>query len=401
MTLRRAFAVLVALSGGLLACQIIAGIERVDKEASPIPDVVVEVAPDTFRPDPCDHAGVAPRPAVDDDPDKKGTYILAFRRLGLTGKNDAGTVVGRDIDGVCTCDKREGTLEAGASPCTPRVAIDNVCDEDAGIDNASARLFTTLGALPGGEVDEVANVNDNIANGVQGAILYISDYNGRANDREVLVGIMLSYGIIDPGTDDCAGTPNTLETPTRYSPTWCGRDKWSYSTKFVQPSTKLPVVLGAGYVNDYQVVFSTLAPIKVFIGESELGVGSPTVTTKLVPRADGKFDATGGLLTGRLPVLDLLAAFGAFRDPASTNSDAGAAYVCRSPVFEVARTVLCNAVDIMASPPFDFQGSTCNALSTAVTFEAEAAELGSELTVDLLDHDCAPGKPGTPTYGCP
>ncbi|MBS2015786.1 MAG: hypothetical protein JST00_23060 [Deltaproteobacteria bacterium] len=399
--MRRAWIVGLVLGGCVAACQLIAGIDRVDKEASPNIEAAVDAGTDGARPeDPCKHASVAPRPAVDDDPEKKNVYVMAFRTLGLTGKTDAG-VAGRDIDGVCTCDRREGTAEGGASPCTPRVALDNVCDDDGGIDNASARLFTTLGAIPGSSVDEGANVNGNIANGVQGALLYVSEYNGRANDREVLVGIMLSYGIIDPGTDDCASTPNTAETPTRYPPTWCGRDKWSYSSKYVQPSTKTPVVLGAGYVSDYQLVFSTLAPIKLFIGESELGIGSPTVTARLLPRPDGKFDATGGLLTGRLPVNDLLAAFGAFRDPASSGSDAGATYVCRSPAFEVARQVLCNAVDLMASPPFDFQGAACNAISTGVTFEAAAAEIGSELTVDLLDHDCAPGKPGTPIYDCP
>ena len=377
-------AALVAVA--LVACQVVAGIDRVEKvdPGSSTPDASDGDAKlDSGPSDPCSHALPPPQPDNDDDRDAElPPFYLALRTLDVIAK-EGSLYRGFDLDGACTCDDRPGTAFGGEASCTPKV---RQCDQDGGIDNKGAALFEKF-APTGYSPNEVANRG--IAQGRRGLLLYIKNYNGKKNDRQVSVGLLVTHGIIDGS--GCGTTSGQVHSP----PGWCGNDLWTFPVGQVKPTTKEPLFQGNGYVNDGVLVFRSDEETTVLFGGTLLPFGSPMMAARLGQNQDGHW-TLDGLLGGRLPVTDLLAAVGTINDP-----QGGGNGLCNNAaLFGTVKKELCDAVDINKSNAFDFKQGACDGVSTAIAFTAEQASVGEERTEPPESHPCDKANVPPDLYTC-
>ena len=417
MKRRIAFFALV-LASTALACQLIAGIDRVATEERPerLPDPpdVYEAAPPV--PDPCAHVMPPPPPLTDDEPaieKQLPSFEVALREFHLLARNDAGTPIGFDQDGVCTCDDRPATAHDGGSSCMGPVT----CDADGGVDNGSSTIFDKFGTIVP-DIDQAANINKHILLGETGTLIEISNYNGRANDKAVNVGIIVSNGI-----NDGSGCGTNDGGPPPYPAGFCGNDIWTVDPKGVigDRPPYASSLSAAGYVTNHTLVISDpTGYFEVPFGDVRLRLYSPIVVATIVP-----LDASGnprdpnapppdpndryyaledGLLAGRLSASTILAASGALRQPGSSAADAGEKYFCQSGAFPVLTAALCGARDIASSRQVDFDPKvTCDALSATSSFRAGPAVVGDKFPGFFPANPCVVGDGGVSAslYLCP
>lgn len=404
---RRLAALAAVLVTAVVACQFVVGIERTDKVAAVAADAADEgvVTADAGPPDPCPHTGPIKAPSVDDAPTVElPTFVLAVDAVQLSG-----TAGGFDLDGVCTCDSRPGSSRGGVASCEAK----KNCDDNQGIDNQSSELFANLS--PTGNIDDVAGVNPDIQRGRRTILLFLRKYNGRANDREVEVGLAVSDGVREIGCPT-----STKDQVSGYvTPGWCGNDKWTVLPGLVKNG--FPVSYNAGYVNDYRMVVQLDRAATVPFGDLGLEFGSPVSVGKIVPLgvdlkprdasrppAAGEerlFAIEGGILAGRMTSAGLLAAAGTLE---LAGPDGGRQPLCQNGLFLAIKTRICESVDIARSRSFDFQpGYTCDAISSAMGYSARPALLGPEFQSTVTQNGCSPvgDKPRDPspyvtTYAC-
>jgi hypothetical protein len=380
-------------------------------EVAEAPDAGVpadaEPAPDAGPADPCAHVGPAAAPATDDATDVElPPFVLAVSDLHAGDDS-----LGFDLDGVCTCDGAEGAAHAGASSCN---VVGKRCDPDGGVDDgfgAFARQFASFYDIDG-------IMTKMIAAGRRTVLLQISKYNGRANDREVAVGLIVSEGI------RVAGCPTSVYDDKKkvYSPGWCGDDAWSLSADSVLQSggQAQPISIGSAYVTDYELVVRVGGSLAMPIGEDNrpIQIGSPVIAGKLVPlgadlaprdpsrppaQGEERLYRVDGVLAGRMTASDLLAAIG-MQPSAPGSSDE----LCqKGTAFQVAKQQVCDALDIARTGQLDFDPqASCDALSGALGFTAEPALRGDVQANELSPDPCTPGPTGDPldasvTYHCP
>jgi hypothetical protein len=423
MVKRHVFVIALAAAALVVACQIVAGIERVDKTPAAAVDASDVVTPPTGPTDPCPHENPPPISASEDDNVELPTFAVAIRTLDLLAKSDAGTTLGYDLDRVCTCNTSPLTFGLGKPACAPRGMDPKIqCDGEGGVDNQSALLFG-LYDQPPLNINEAANVNDTIGDGHQTILLSISKYNGRANDREVLVGLLVSRGLRDaPATKP--GCTSTLNAGTgEYTPAWCGDDAWSITRASTLSGTKLPARTAKGYVTNYRLVANVLnGDTVVPFGPTAIGLGDAIFTGQIVPLdtslkpRDGSKPPTAGeerlyavdhaVMAGRLPVHDMLAVAGTFAVPFTD----GGKHLCADNQFFVAQGIICSYLDLPTSAADDLDAAApCNALSFAASFSAFPALVGDFYDPPPEPNECIPladgGVPPTATagatYDCP
>lgn len=398
-SLFRGFVATVGVAFTIAACQLVAGIERVDK----VP-VEERFTPDP-RPvpaDPCKHAVPPGPPATDDDVDTVvAPRYLAFKTVVLQTQPTG--IVGLDLDGVCTCNRAPFTAFDGGSSCAPRKDGGD-CDGEGGIDNKAGEVFTLLSLTGGVPLDQAAQ--SSIDKGLRTVLLNLNLWNGKANDKDVEVGIIVSRGLVDP--TGCGSTvPGTFQPPG-----WCGRDKWSFpsNTTTLDRGVLLPVNRSKGHVTEGTLVYRQDGPVTFFLGAVTVTFNSPILTGKLSRTAAGLLRLEG-LLAGRLAISEMLGAIGQYEpdviEPieddggdAGEAGDAGSSRVCKSPVFNALKQAACEAVDLQASDVFDHSGGQCDAISIALRFVAEEAQLGGERDVPLPITECHPTRVDASLYSC-
>ncbi|AKV01811.1 hypothetical protein AKJ09_08474 [Labilithrix luteola] len=392
--IRKTAAIAITLGMLVAACQLVAGIERVDKDIAAA-DVTTDAGnPDPGAiPDPCQHARPPGKPSRDDDPTRElPAIVLAMKQFSL--KDEDNIQPGFDLDGVCTCDTRPGSADGGASSCVRKG--DPICDADGGVDNSfaiAAKSFD-IGSF---DIDKFAGVNESIARGRGGGLFFIRKYNGRANDLEVEVGLIGAYGVVSSRCPE--SQPDDGGMPT-YSPGWCGDDEWTYAPKTMVGG--FPIVFGSGYVHDYHLVIRVDRSVTVPFGEIGLSMNSPVFVATLVPldehmaprdpnqpptASQERFYAIeDGTIAGRVSATDLLSAAGA----AATPAGFGQGYVCQTPgVYELVRGQICQALDVAQSPNLDFQpGYGCDAVSMSIRFSAQPARLGEGIDPSNPPNPC-------------
>ena len=405
-------ALIAALLVSAAACQILAGIGDDNFTVAPrdaSPDVDVDVA-EVGPPDLCPHAVPGQAPERSDSDDERA-FLFAVRSVDLTGRGDAGDPVGFDLDGVCACDPRDprGTVPS----CVAPAGATNACDFDGGIDNAAVSLFDAVKGFVPANSDPQADYNHQLDCGQLSILLLITKYNGQANDTEVIVGVVESSGIRAPHDageppDDagCFVDGGLAET---YLPRHDGTDLWSVPSATVRTTSAGLQAANAitGSVKNFQLVFDGRkleSRIPVVFATTVVSISTPVLSVKLVPvdqngkdipvdgagriqSADGKaasFRLANGVLTGRAPVDDALAAAGA--------TPIGGKFLCESALeYGIVKSVVCGAADTAAIPPRDFKAdSPCDAISVVFQFNAVAAGL------DSTPHD-PPGRDS----GCP
>jgi hypothetical protein len=411
---RRLFVVLAALGATVVACQLVAGIERVDKAEPPPPEAGPDLSiPDTSIPDPCDHVRPPSRTNKDDAPnDSVPDLLLALRTVTILPPG--GKTLGFDLDNSCTCDERPGTRNEGGASCETSRKV--VCDADGGVDNQAASTIAVYSGFL--DIDKAANINNRIAVGQQTAILVLSEYNGLANDNHVTFGLFTSEGMREP-----PGCPGSVTDPSGIStPTWCGEDNWTATSTTAQINNGkvVPQSAGSGYVTEYQFVIDEYrGAASIPFGAYKLSLGSPVAAGRLVP-LDGNLNPVDtsqpdvvartkywrvddGVLSGRIRASDVLAAFGTVNTP----GDAGGAPkppLCTDKVFfPVLKDQLCGAIDISSSKDFDFVAKArCDAVSVAIGLTAGSVRVTTSMPPADAGNVCYPIADGAaPTAGPP
>jgi hypothetical protein len=409
------------------ACQVIGGIDRVAKEDPPPPaaDAAAD-APPPVPADPCAHAALPPKPAVDDaplDPDQLPPFLLAVESLNLIPTDAAGAVRGLDLDGVCTCDPRPFTFGDGGAACQPRAGGVVACDLDGGADNQGGVLFQQYDKLL--DVNAGAGIDEDIQAGRQTLLVTLVGYNGRANDREVDVGLMLSQGIAAQ-PPDAPGCTSTFDPSSgTWSATFCGSDAWTIvkTSALGTNHPPIPIRTGRGWVNDYELVVSIGGgDVPVPFGSLVVDVAQASLTGKLVPLGadlqprDGSrppkpeeqrlYRLDGALVVGRLPGSELLAVVGSFAEPGG-----GGRRICQDDAyFEPIKGEICKQLDIARTSERDLdQSVACDAISFGAAFDAFPALDGDYVEPKESPNVCRPsGDGGAPdaaapgvSYACP
>jgi len=418
---RKIAVVAMVLGVTVIACQVVAGIERVDKTDP----VAVDAGPDAIAvdssiADPCAHVRPPTKPLVDDAPnDKLPDIYLALHHVDLAPSVTNTTAPGYDLDQSCTCDTRPGTAFDGGASCT--TGAKPFCDADGGIDNQIFNFARDYAAFI--DVDQAANINGRIADGHQTVILVIKEYNGRANDSAVSFGTFSSEGMLEGAT--CPGSTTDADGYT--SPGWCGEDKWTASASSVDGTTGLfiPKSIGTGYVTNYEFVVELNNPATVPFAGYRLPVGSPISTGHLVP-LDATLtpvDTSAGpaldrikywrvekaVISGRIPVNDLLAAVGTI---VTSGPDGGPAKapLCTSAAFGQVKSALCGQIDINQSKALDFiPNAKCDAISIGIGLTADSVRVETVAPSPVTTNVCYPSPdgggpmagPAGVTYDCP
>jgi hypothetical protein len=261
----------------------------------------------------------------------------------------------------------------------------------------------------------------------------VANYNGQANDQEVIVGLVESYGIREPhdagerpdattcfpqGLPD-GGFDNVETYPSKFD----GTDRWTTPSNSIRTTAAGPITSNAstGYVKDFQLVLDGRKPglatrLPIVFGSTVMSVSTFVLSVKLVPvdangndipvdgagkilSPDGKaagFRMANGVLTGRAATSDALAAVGGLVvDRIGLGNEQ---FLCQTAIFPLVKGLLCSAADTVGVPSRDFKGDKCDALSVVLHFEAVAAGLGKTYDSPERDAGCRPDTcdPGSP-----
>jgi hypothetical protein len=384
------------LFGGTLlvtvSCKLLLGIEDPVGEARP--QVAIEGGSD-----PCAHTDPPSRPETDDDPSttSQHDYWLAADRIIIPMKPDAGIQPGVDLDQSCTC---KPDLHDGAAPCAtpaePRVR----CDFEGGVDDSLGAMAREYGAfLPFFDLAEPANVQ--IRNGARTLLVYLANYNGKANDKDVGIAFVGSGGLYtNLGCDGVArdagppqAAPDSGKPGVQRAPVWDGCDRWSPipgAVKGRYPSRVASIT--EAYVSNYTLVVHVKeVALQLFGGSVRLGNG--VAVARLIPE-NGSFRADG-FIAGRMQFTELTSVLGRIAD-----ADGGPA-LCDTPAWAVAAPSLCAARDTMQSPTLDHMGQVCDAITGTVGFTARAAQVDDveyenptrgKACLNGTELACTPGK---------
>lgn len=380
------FAVALVAGAGGLACQALIGLE--DPQGEPVikPEAGVDAAPEAAPPrrDDCAHARLVDIPETDDDPSGKiPPFWAAVRQFELAptdGGLGDGAVPGFDIDNVCTCfgaDDAGAQTDYDAAPsCVSKYASGGVvCDQRNGIDNAIFRILQPYASIY--DIDRLAGVNQRFADGRQGILFWVADYNGKANDRSVTVGAVISPGLYSLGA--CGGTRDVDagvdpidggELP--HPASWDGCDEWAVRASQVTfaGNNTVPTRVSQGYVRDYTLVIKgggLSAPLAV--GPNLVDIRAPFIQAKLVPMK-GSF-GIAGTAAGRVPLVSVLRS--------ASNLQLSGTIVCKSPfLFEQLKGAFCENLDVSLQDPLDFAGVECDGASVASLFVAEPAKIDNQ-----------------------
>lgn len=324
-----------ALVGGVAAvlvaaCQLLVGIEergvtRAEDGGSDTAESPTDAGPR------CPPLDVPPRPDASDDGNQELVWALEEVHFGL----DGGTYRSMNLDGRCTC--------PGAGSCRrPADAGGEVCDDDAGGDNASVGILRLLDQA---SVVREDYLNASLKDGTSGMVLRVEGYNGRPDDPYVVVSL---YGALarDAGT-------------------------WTLDEASVEdaPTRRAVSRAPSGYVAGGVLVAAFDFTLTVGGGPKQPPLRAALTKGHIV--ADISPDRAVGVLAGRWPTKNVLESVLGFPDPFASDAS-----ICgQSATFDLVRRVVCNAVDITSAENVD-PGTDCNAISVNVAFVAGKTSLG-------------------------
>jgi hypothetical protein len=297
------------------------------------------------------------------------SFTTAVHAIALS-EHPQGGPIGVDLDRTCTC---FGDPPEPPSCVEPDISMP-ACDEAGGRDNAVAPLAAQLsialgvnniGEFYSGEADE----------GVWSMLIRVEDYNGEADDDQVRLSIYTT-----PGYPVLAMGP----------PLWDGTDVWPVSEASVDTDMNgmldinLPLYTDPKAFVTGGVLVGSLPTSRIVMAGSvsrlEFTITAGGLMAQLVDEAGG-WTLRDGVMSGRWAVADIFQMLSSFRD---SN---GAPFCTSDVLYSIAKPALCNARDI--SSGLGGPTALCDAVSIALYFEAEPAQLGTLLPA------------AAPSMGCP
>jgi hypothetical protein len=309
----------------------------------------------------CPHARAPSRPTTED-----GTgeieVTTAVRTLDMGLAKDGGTPSGLsfDLDGICTC--------PGPESCKPRVVGVQHCDDDAGRDNSGGDLVRRFSIVSAGALSQ-ESINARINDGDYGLVIRVSGYNGKANDKQVVVAVFISNG-----------TPNVPADAGSKKPKWDGTDSWTLDSASVLGGANgervIPNFVDTNaYVANGVMVASLDFPLSLGNSNSDgtltLELTGSVITAKLVPER-GSYKIEKGQIAGRWAVRKLLAALAALFDPSRPGE-----HICPgTQSYDDVKALICRGADILGDPLKSDPATPCDALSIGFGFTAYPAKIG-------------------------
>jgi hypothetical protein len=352
----------------VLSCQLL-----LNRSLNPDPDPV-----DSGRPvDPCTHAVPPPPPVDAGESPGPGDLWFATQRIIVPLGEDAGVKPGLDLDDSCTC---EPDLHDGAAPCDTPSTNRTSCDFDGGVDDALGATALRYAPFFEGKFDLAGSVNDRIATGFRTFLIFLSGYNGQANDADVGVAVVTSGGLYDParcGDEPEQPVPEASRATYQHAPVWDGCDRWSAvppKTTGKYPARKTKVT--RGYVSNFTVVARLDTVSAEFFGLAAQLTNAVAVGT-ITPQDGGKYRVEG-FITGRLAFSDATDLVG---HTETVLSDGGKQGTCASPLWPDVALDLCAARDTTLLSTQEFQqpkNATCDAVTAAIGFVALSAQVSDD-----------------------
>lgn len=332
----------------------------------PLPDVVTADAGADVDADPCDHAEPPARPTADDPSDAGDEdYVVAVAAIDFNIGGDAG-VVGYDLDHTCTC--------PGPESCVAQGGAKSHCDDARGRDNSGGALIQQFSALT--SALDATKLDTNIGLGLYTMVLRIRGYNGRPNDGQVAVAVFSSNGTV-PLDDGGANPP----------PQHDGNDQWGIDPASLVGTPPPYVAVNedeAAYVSNGVLVAAVAFPFTIgsSFGANFLRLDGAYLVGALTKSGTGY--ALAGVITGRWDTRNLLTGMQGVKDPFNAGQ-----FLCGTDATYLAfKSAICGGSDIARLASSDNTGAPCDALSLAVGFSGEPAQLGGVLAAGAKPTPC-------------
>ncbi len=306
----------------------------------------------------CTTPGYPARPTSDspnlDGGDLSIRVALSQLDFGLGGTDDGGFAsTSFNLDGICT-------VNAKTSSCVTKASGTDfgtyVVDKSAtGVDNAGASLIQFISMQ--GPVFTPQAISARLRSGGFGGVIYITGYNGHADDTTVGAFFFPSFGIsVDGGV---TFGPTDLwrvdkgDLGASETSMWGDTNAWVAGGKLVAHVPRLPLRLTVDPTN----------PLLTLMFDDAL------LTADIVKDGTGTFRLTNGVLAGRVatqPFLDSINQL--YYAPNGAND-----FICNNDTFKAFITAtICNARDIMSSSLNDNTGMPCDAFSAGAGFDTYA-----------------------------
>jgi hypothetical protein len=348
---------------------------------------------------------VPPGPPAASDPGPDTVDFVAAIRAVDFGETDLadGPRIGYDLDNLCTCSPTVPNGPVDGQSCNVPSWATERCDGPGGRDNAVAQLFELAAAFD--QTFDSAAQSLAADQGQWSLLVRVRQYNGMANDDHVLVSLHPSPGL---DNDPCL--------PVNSQPHWDGSDQWPVDSMSLHGSAGGTGVGGCGaagpgaegydiddpvffddngYVNDGVLVAALPRAGLVFSGNDsaiEMNLVAGYLTATIGGSSSSGWVLTNGLLVGRWKLSD-------FFLTVRTMTSGGQPLCTDNNVYQMLKTAVCTFPDIHSelSPPTE----PCDAMSFAMGFEAEPAQLGFVFVGDVVDIDPCPSAtdPANDTCG--
>lgn len=325
-------------------------------------------------------------------------FVVAIRRLDLgdrqTPQGLSYRTTGYDLDRDCSVEGPGGGT-CGPPPL-PMLDRDPTAEplpssrDDGidGVDNAMGLFFAQTRDLLGYSASE--GYNELIDQGYATVLARIRGYNGTDSDDNVDVAFFTP-------------APRLLGAgPQPVPPVWDGSDLWPILSDNFKPKLldggvtfdpeQPQVVSNTAYVADgilfASVPNATLRMPSAVIeppGQMVFRLSGAVVTGRPV-QVDGRWQIQDGIVAGRWALEDVLSQLSQFPSRVDTT---GKTPLCRNSAdYQRWKQMLCASPDIHVS--FASRADPCNALSAALGFHAEAAQLGPVFPAAQPPQRCAP-----------
>jgi hypothetical protein len=351
-------------------------------EAAPPVEAGVDAAPPEAAPPSCPEVFPPAKPSADDPSDAGSqAFVAALHTLDLGISTDGGAppLFGYDLDQVYTC------CDGGAPSCTPPVVATH-CDEVGGRDNSGGELIANLALLDPAQFNS-NTISQRLETGVYSIILQISDYNGQANDTQVVAALYGSDGL----EADPEAAPPTAK--------WDGTDVWTIDESFVLDGIDASPILpnhydAHAYVSGGTLVMQVNFPLSLGTsgtGNITISLSGGVLSAQIEPVAGGGYKLGSGQVSGRWTASSVLTA--------AQGLTLGGSTICPgSSLYTNIKQQICAAADIMTDPTKDNKGATCDALSVAFGFTADPAVMGAVVPSPVRTGNC--GDAGLPNDDC-
>lgn len=335
-------------------------------EPAETPDGASSSSSSSGDPKGCDRAAIdaaIPSPSLGTGGDVDIVVAVSSITLGATG-NKVDPDFGYDLDGVC------------APSCVSK-GDGGVKDENLGRDDAMAEMLSQLQAQLNQDAAQYAN--DAFRTGDLGILARIQNYNGQANDDDVLFSLYRSPGTESGGAPSFANPAEKWKIDTTDLKSGAAGDDYTSNTS------------GHGFVRNGQLIVPGLASQKIpFNGDSDILLQQVSFVADLaLDESIGRWKINNAIGVGRWATEDALQTIAHVQDPQNPKKR-----LCQNPLFlTIGRNLVCASADLNLKD--DRGTAACNALSAAVKFETAPAALGVKDT-PLREEACA----GIPIGGC-